>query len=213
MRAVGLRTAALLVVALLVTGCTAGAPEEEGADAAPAPSAEASTDPVPAPPGRDACVEGTWSADIQGLIDQLATQLSSAGLAVTDSQASGSQTLTIGSDGRLQFDADMTFVLTVDLGTGLPMTMAQAHRGTLHADWAWEGPSSPDGGTIAFSDFDNSGYTIETSVEVDGRSAASPVEPPSTAAANVPTDVTCADDVLTTHPQGTPFTTTWSRTG
>ena len=76
-----------------------------------------------------------------------------------------------------------------------------------------EGDATPAGGTIAFSDFDNSGYRIDTSVDINGRSAEAPIEPPSTAAANVPTEVTCEGDVLTTHPEGTPFTTTWSRVG
>ncbi|MFD4957288.1 hypothetical protein [Microbacterium sp. NPDC058389] len=205
----------LLVVA--IAGCTA-APAASDADS-PAQSQPAVSQPAdppaasPSPPVETAteCVDGTWNADLDGLIGQQAQQLSATGLDVTSADATGSQTLSIGREGVLGFDADMTFVLAVDMAGGLTMTMTQTHTGVLSANWEWSDDATADGGTIRFSDFDDSGYDVQTAIDINGQSAESPFPPPSVAAADVPTVVTCDGNTLTTHPEGSPFTTTWTR--
>jgi hypothetical protein len=197
-------------VLLLTAGCTGGPTGKDEPPSASAPASTPSGTPVPV---ATECLEGEWSADLDDLIGQLADQLSSTGLTVTRADASGTQTLAIGREGVLGFDADMTFTLSADMGNGMVMTMTQVHSGQLQASWEWEGTTTDSGGTIRFSDFEDSGYDVKTTVDINGRTADSPIEPPSIAAADVPTVVTCEGDTLTTQPQGTPFTTTWTRTG
>ena len=199
---------------LLCAGCTVLAPSGDEPGTAPS-SPEPAASETPDGPAEVAseCVDGEWSADLDDLIGQLADQLSATGLTVTRTDASGSQTLAVGREGVLGFDADMTLTLAVDMGNGMVMTMTQVHTGTLQANWAWDGDTTATGGTIGFSDFENSGYEVQTTVDINGQAAEAPIEPPSVAAADVPTVVTCEGDTLTTQPVGTPFTTTWSRTG
>lgn len=199
---------------LAVAGCSVSPVVD--ADAPPAASEPAdpgATDATPAAPSEAAteCVDGDWTADLDDLVGQLAAQLTSTGLNVTGADATGTQTLSIGREGVLGFDADMTFVLAVEVSGGLTMTMTQAHAGTLQSNWEWSDDATADGGTVRFSDFDASGYDVHTAVDINGQSAEAPFTPPSVAAADVPTVVTCDGDTLTTHPQGSPFTTTWTR--
>jgi hypothetical protein len=158
------------------------------------------------------CVTGEWRADLDDLVGQLAGQFSTMGLPVSASEAGGSQTLVIEQGGRLAFDNNMTLTMTMDMG-GLAMTVRQEHTGLMSAQWTW-GDVATSGGTMRFSGFDDSSYVVQTTFESDGVSVDTPLfEPPSVSAADVPTAVTCQGDTLTTHPEGTPFTTTWTRIG
>lgn len=65
---------------------------------------------------------------------------------------------------------------------------------------------------MVFADFDDSAYDVQTTMEMGGQAVAAPFTPPAVVAGNVPMDVTCDGDVLTTHPQGSPFTTRGTRT-
>ncbi len=199
-----------LALLLAVAACapTAASSEESGSPG------ESAAPEVSAAPTANAteCVVGQWSADLDDLIGQLADQLAASGLTVSGADATGSQTLSIGREGVLGFDADMTFTLAVDMGGGLTMTMTQAHTGTLQASWDWTDDATAEGGTIRFSDFQDSGYAVQTTVDINGRAADAPFPPPSVAAADVPTVVACEGDTMTTHPEGSPFTTTWNRT-
>lgn len=205
-------TGGCLGILLLVSGCTGTPASSTGPTSQPAPSATAETPPEPAEVATE-CVDGDWSADLNGLIGQLADQLSASGLTVSRADATGTQTLSIAREGVLGFDADMTFVVSVDMGGGMTMSMTQVHTGTLEADWSWAGDVTDQGGTVQFSNFRNSGYDVQTSFDINGQAAEAPFALPSLAAADVPTVVTCDGDTLTTQPQGTPFTTTWSRSG
>ncbi|GAA5198969.1 hypothetical protein GCM10025773_13090 [Microbacterium jejuense] len=208
-------TIGCLALALAFTGCTAP-PATSDADepAASQPADPSATDEAQASPTETAteCVDGDWTADLDDLVGQLAEQLTSTGMNVTSADATGTQTLSIGREGVMGFDADMTFVLAVDMGGGLTMTMTQTHGGSLQADWEWSDDATADGGTVRFSNFEDSGYDVQTAVDINGQSAEMPITPPSVAAADVPTVVTCDGDTLTTHPQGSPFTTSWTRT-
>jgi hypothetical protein len=77
--------------------------------------------------------------------------------------------------------------------------------------WAWSGEPTAETGLIAFSNFDSSGYTVSTTIEVGGQSVEAPFTPPNMAAADVPTRVSCSGDLMTTHPEGSPYATTWVR--
>lgn len=204
-----------LAVFLLLAGCTGGPAGDGRPDPTDEPAASASASEPPETPVEVAtgCLDGEWSADLDDLIGQLAEQLSSTGMTVTRAEATGSQTLAIAREGVLGFDADMTFTLAVDMGNGLVMTMTQVHTGRLQADWQWADGATEEGGTLRFSEFEDSGYDVQTTVDINGQTAEAPIEPPSVAAADVPTVVTCDGDTLTTQPEGTPFTTTWTRTG
>jgi hypothetical protein len=195
---------------MLLTGCAAaGTPgTPDGGGATDAETAVPATDEDRA----SACVAGEWRADLDDLVGQLAAQLSSTGLPVSGSEAGGSQTLVVREDGTLAFDNDMTLIVTVDLG-GVAMSVRQEHTGIMSADWSWA-DATADGGTMTFASFDDTGYVVQTTFEGDGIDApAGLLEPPSSSAANVPTAVTCRAGTLTTHPAGTPFTTTWTRNG
>ena len=212
-RACSAAVAGSFAVLLLLAGCTGAPAGDDDADPRDEPAAAASESPETPAEVATECVDGEWSADLDDLIGQLAEQLSSTGLAVTRSEATGSQTLAIGREGVLGFDADMTFTLAVDMGDGMVMTMTQVHTGGLQASWEWAGDATATGGTIGFSDFEDSGYDVQTTVDINGQVTEAPIEPPSVAAADVPTVVTCDGDTLTTQPEGTPFTTTWTLTG
>jgi len=208
-------TIGCLALTLAFAGCTAPRISSEADEpAASQPAEPAATEEAPAAPTETAteCVDGDWSADLDDLVGQLAEQLTSTGMNVTGAEATGTQTLSIGREGVMGFDADMTFVLGVDVSGGLTMTMTQTHTGSLQADWEWSDDATADGGTVRFSNFDDSGYDVQTAVDINGQSAELPFTPPSVAAADVPTIVACEGDTLTTHPQGSPFTTTWTRT-
>ncbi|AYF97062.1 hypothetical protein [Protaetiibacter intestinalis] len=160
-----------------------------------------------------ACVNGDWTADLDDLASQLGAFMAANGLNVVSSTGSGSQTLSIGGEGVLGFSNEMTFVITIDMSGGLTMTTTQAHTGRVGADWAWDGGSdaSDTAGTMVFSEFDDSAYTIDTTVAINGEASDMPVTSPPMAAGNVPLAVTCEGDTMTTHPSGSPFTTTWHR--
>jgi hypothetical protein len=155
------------------------------------------------------CVDGSWNADLDHLLGQMTRQFSANGLKIASSNASGSQTLFIGRERVLGFKAGMTFVMTIEMGNGVSMTVTQAHTGSLTADWRW----AASGGTMDFSRFNDTGYSVVNTMTMGGKSTTMPFTPPSTAAGNVPMEVTCSGNTLTTHPQGSPFTTRWTRTG
>jgi hypothetical protein len=156
------------------------------------------------------CVSGDWSADLQDLADQMLAQLQSGGSGMfTSATASGSQTLAIDQAGFLGFANDMAFVVTAEIGDGLVMTLTQTHAGGVGADWAWTGDL--DTNVMVFENFNDSEYVITNVVDINGTASDMTFPPPDMAAGNVPLTVTCSGDTMTTHPEGSPFTTTWHR--
>jgi hypothetical protein len=159
--------------------------------------------------GDTGCVSGDWSADLQDLADQLLAQMQSTGGPFTSATASGTQELSIDQEGFLGFANDMVFAMTAAIGDGLVMTVTQSHTGSVGADWAWNG--DVEGSVMVFDNFNDSEYTITNVVDINGTTSDSMIPPPELSAGNVPITVTCSGDVLTTHPEGSPFTTTWHR--
>lgn len=213
MNAAGM-SAALGVTVVLLTGCTGGvSPTTTGgssaASSAASPSRAAEADAESS--GIESCMIGEWQADVADLAIQLGEQMTASGVSVAASDGIGEQRMSFRADGTLHFATDMTFVLSVDLGDGTLMTMTQHHTGDVAAAWEWSGEPTADTGLLGFSDFDSSGYNVQSTIEVDGVSSDAAFTPPNMAAADVPTRVSCANGMLTTHPEGTPFATSWLR--
>lgn len=194
----------LLPAALLLalTGCTP--PGGTTPEADPGSGGEGGSGGQPTE-----CVSGDWTADLVDLAAQMLAQLSSSGTPITLVEASGTQDLSIDQAGFLGFANDMTFVTTADLGDGLVMTVTQTHTGAVGADWAWDG--DVEGNVMTFDNFNDSEYTVETTVEINGTASDTPFPTPDIAAGNVPLTVTCTGDVMTTKAEASPFTTTWHR--
>ncbi|MCS0499041.1 hypothetical protein [Protaetiibacter mangrovi] len=206
------RTATALVVpaALLVTltGCTFGV-VGGGSGSGSTPGADGGAS-LPADAALASCIAGDWHADLDDAASQIGSFLAGNGLNVTASTASGTQDLTVDADG-LDFENAMTFVITIDTGDGIVMTVTQTHAGTVTAVWSWEGDPAETSATMHFSDFDNSTYTVQNTVDINGTAVSTPIEAPDYVAGDVPLEVTCSGDTMTTHPTESPFTTTWHR--
>jgi hypothetical protein len=205
-----LATAAIFP-AVLLFALTACSPPGSGSGVGLGSGSGSSDDPASGEGGEQntACVSGDWSADLQNLADQLLEQMTTAGSPIQSVTASGTQELAIDQAGFLGFGNAMSFVTIAALGDGIVMTMTQTHSGSVGADWAWNG--DVDGSVMIFDNFNNADYVITNVVDINGTVADAPFPPPDFSAGNVPLTVTCSGDVLTTHPEGSPFTTTWHR--
>jgi hypothetical protein len=200
---------------LVLTACTPGV-GGAGAGASDDPSTDPSDDPAASGdlgPVLTDCVDGDWHADVNDLAAQLGATLASNGLNVVSSTASGTQDVSIDGEGYLGFGSNVTFVITVDMGDGMVMTLTQTHTGSTGADWAWNGdaPADDTSGQMVFTNFTNSGYTVHNTVAINGVVSDQQFPMPEEAAGEVPLAVTCDDDTLTTKPDVSPFTTTWHR--
>ncbi|QEO09663.1 hypothetical protein [Protaetiibacter larvae] len=219
------RTAAALalpVLALLaLTGCTPGGGPGGGADEGTGGARGGATDEPGDGTGSDSglgpvltdCVNGDWHADLGDLASQLGAQLAAGGLTVTGSTASGTQDLAIDGEGFLGFANAMTFTISIEMSAGMAMTVTQTHSGAVGANWAWDGSSDAvdTHGVMVFSDYNGSEYHVDNTVAINGQASSASIPIPSTAAGDVPLEVSCTADTLTTHPQGSPFTTRWHR--
>lgn len=212
------RTLSLLVLPLTalfaLTACTPGGSGSGGS------GGSASEEPVDDTGGSSdlgpvltECVDGDWSADLDDLAAQLGANLAANGLNVTSSTASGTQDVAIGGEGVLGFANAMTFVMTIDMGGGLVMTVTQTHTGTTGADWAWDGeaPASDTNGRMVFSNFQNTDYDVQTVVSINGTASEQTIPMPEQPAGDIPLAVTCTGDTMTTKADASPFSTTWHR--
>ena len=211
------RTLPLLVLPLAalfaLTACTPGI---GGGGSGGDPSGDSSDDPAASDdlgPVLTDCVTGDWTADVNDLAAQLGANLASNGLNVVSSTASGTQDVAIDGEGFLGFGNDMTFVITIDMGDGLVMTLTQTHTGSTGADWAWDGeaPADDTSGRMVFSNFTNSGYEVHSTVAINGTASEQTVPMPAQPAGDVPLAVGCEGDTMTTKADASPFTTTWHR--
>jgi|GEM_PF-1364881 len=212
------RTLSLLVVPLAallaLTACSPGSSGDPGgaggASEEPADDTGGGSDLGPV---LTECVNGDWSADLDDLAAQLGANLAANGLTVTDSTASGTQEVAIDGEGFLGFGNAMTFVITIDMGGGLVMTVTQTHTGSTGADWAWDGEAetSDTSGRMVFSNFTNSDYDVQSVVAINGTASEQTIPMPEQPTGDVPLAVTCDGDTLTTKADASPFTTTWHR--
>lgn len=159
------------------------------------------------------CVNGDWHADVNDLAAQVGAGLASSGMNIISSTGSGSQDLSIDGEGYLGFANNMTYVISVDIGDGLVMTVTQTHTGTTGADWAWDGggPAGDTSGQMVFSNFQNNDYEVHNTVAINGQASDQTVPMPEQPAGDVPLAVTCSGGTMTTKPQPGLYTTTWHR--
>ena len=153
--------------------------------------------------GIECLTDRTWSLDLNDLVGQLADQMS-ASVAVSEATASGSQTITFSSDGTAVGAIDSTFVMTVD-SNGLPLTITQTHSGAPQGGW-----SEASEGTVSFDEWDDSGYTIDNEISVDGTVVDMPIELPPNSFGGSTMSYECSGSTLTTTVPENTATYRWS---
>lgn len=186
---------------LLLTGCFGGTgggtePGADGSSGAESGGAESGAG------GVAGCLQGSWDLDEAALARDLGAQMSSSGLTVVSAEASGPVRLVVAGD-EVTYISDVTFTLEVDMGDGLTMIVSQLQAGES------SGRFSVDGDQVVFADW-VSGIAITNDVTVGGETSSAAIELPESGD-GVPMSVVCDGDRLTTHPEGTPFTSVWSR--
>jgi hypothetical protein len=155
------------------------------------------------PGGAASCLDGSWNLDEQALAQDLGEYMSSAGAAVISSDAAGGAHMTVSGD-TMTWVSDVTYTMAIDLGDGLTMVTNQLQVGESTGHWAVESDR------VVFSDFE-SGITITNDVTINGTPAGTTSNELPTSGEGVPMEVTCDGDSLSTHPEGSPFTSYWNR--
>lgn len=150
------------------------------------------------------CLEGVWALDTDALVSQLADFMGENGLVIADASSDGTVTLSL-EDGQAIYDSDVTYTLVANFGD-LPVTIAQTQSGQSSGSW------TVDGGEVLYDGW-VAGIEFDTQVSMDGEAANLPIEIPDTTGGGVATATTCEGDTLQTLPEGSPFTSTWSRVG
>jgi hypothetical protein len=207
-RAVSLAAAAALLLTL--AGCSLGGSGEPGAtDTDPGSSAGTDSGTDSGASGSSCIEDRTWVLDTDDLAAQLATQLSSGGLTVSDSTAEGRQSIEFSSDGTASSSVDVTYTLSVDSGDGIVITVVQTHSGEPHGQWEWVGDST----TLTFSGWDNAGYSVQNTVLVNGVAGDFPISIPSDTLGDTDMETTCSGNTLSTHVATSPFTQHWNAEG
>jgi hypothetical protein len=197
------RTTTLAVSALLLltlAACTPDGGGTGGGGETEAPEAGAS--------GSTECVSGkTWVLDIADAASQLGAQLASSGMNVTQSEGAGRQDFLFTEDGSASAHVDVTYTITI-VTDDLTMTLVQTHGGDPSGEWAWQGDSDSD---IAFSNWDNSGYSVQNQFIINGTATENSMTVPSEnlGDGSVMT-VDCSGDSMTTKVTGSPFTQHWN---
>lgn len=152
--------------------------------------------------GLAGCIEGSWAADLDDLAAQLQAYLVANGTPVVSTESEGTSTLDVAGD-TMTYDSDVTFTMVAD-ADGLEMMIEQDQVGVSSGSWA------TDGDAIVYSDW-TTGVEITTTITIGGTSAGSPTVVPGDSGEGMQVATTCDGDTLTTQPDGSPFTTTWSR--
>lgn len=196
-------TSGLAATALLVlTGCFGGSGGGGGEPGADGSGGSESGGSESGAGGVAGCLQGSWDLDEATLARDLGAQISSSGLTVVSAEASGPVRLVVDGD-EVTYLSDVTFTLEVDMGDGLTMIVSQLQAGES------SGRFSVDGDQVVFADW-VSGIAITNDVTINGETSSAAIELPESGD-GVPMTVVCDGDRLTTHPEGTPFTSVWSR--
>lgn len=148
------------------------------------------------------CLQGSWDLDEQALARDLGANMSASGANVISSEASGGVHLTVDGE-NMTYVSDVTYTMTIDMGEGLTMIVNQLQAGESSGRWA------NDGDQVVFEDW-VSGITITNDVTINGQTTSTSSPLPETGD-GVPMEVTCDGDLLSTHPDASPFTSVWSR--
>ena len=198
-RSIAIITAPALL-ALGLAGCTSGGGGSGGDQPSPESGGSSSTE----------CITGkTWVLDIDDLARQLREQLASGGLNVVEAVAEGRQSFEFTETGRASAEVDVTYTMTVDSGDGLVLTVVQTHGGNPSGEWAWLGDSE----TATFSSWDNAGYSVQTTILVNGVGSDAPIEIPSDTLRGTNMETVCTGTTLSTQVAASPFTQHWTSEG
>lgn len=200
------RTAALVIPAALLlslTGCFGGGSGGTGG------SGDTPEEPAAAGDNKTACISGkTWVLDLNDLASQLASQLSSNGLNVTQSESAGRQTFTFDQDGTVTSTVDVTYTITI-VNDDLTLTLVQTQGGDPGGEWAWLGDST----TVTFANWDNAGYSVQNQMLVNGVASDNQITIPSDTLGGTNMETECSGSTLSTHVVSSPFTQHWSAEG
>jgi hypothetical protein len=198
MRRLTLTTGLAAATLLVLTGCFGGIGGGEGTGSDGSSGSESGGSG-----GLAGCMDGSWDLDEQALARDLGANLASNGLTVISSEASGGVHMTVDGD-DMTYVSDVSYVMTVDAGEGLTMVISQLQAGESSGRWSVEGDQ------IVFSDW-NSGITVTNDVTINGMPGGSQSTDIPAGGDGVPMEVTCDGDLLSTHPDASPFTSVWFR--
>ncbi len=202
------KATALVIPAVLVlslAGCFGGSPTGGGTAGGSTNGAGSGTDGGTSA-GAASCLAGpTWSLDVDDVATQLGAQLSSRNMNVVSSEVTGTEKFTFNADGTVTSAINVVYDITIDMGNGLAMTVTQKHTGEPGGNYAI------DGSTVNFSGWDPTGYTVATSISINGVSTDTQVPMNNADFGNVPMVVDCTSAGLTTTVEGAPFEWHWTR--
>ena len=202
--------AAAAALLLTLAGCSLGGGEEPGSTGTDPGSSTGTDSGTDSGAGAASCVEDrTWVLDTDDLAAQLATQMSTNGMTVTESTAEGRQSIEFASDGTASASVDVTYTLSIDSGDGIVITVVQTHSGEPRGQWEWVGDST----TLTFSGWDNAGYSVQNTFLINGVASDSPISIPSDTLGDTDMETTCSGDALSTHVATSPFTQHWVAEG
>jgi len=200
-----------LALSFTLAACGVGGGGSGGSDGGPTPAPETPlADPGPQDTG---CLAGTWTADVDDLAQQLATNLAGNGIDVASASGVGTQQLAFDQEGYMGISVDMTLTIVVDLSDGIVMQIVQHHTGATGADWAWDGSGEEAAGDLLFSNFSGSDYHVDSAFSINGVSTEQSIPIDLSVLTDVPMHVECSGDTLLTNQSPSPFTTVWHRAG
>jgi hypothetical protein len=203
MRRLALTTGLAAATLLALTGCfggTGGSGGDAGGSGGDGGSGDGGTGGTVSTAD---CLAGSWDLDTVDLAAQLQQYFTDNGTPISSTETSGAVGLAV--DGSsMTYDSSVVYTMTADLDGGLQMVVEQKQTGSSSGNW------SIDGDSVVFSDWTD-GIEIDNTVTIAGSAADVPIEMPSDSGAGVPMTVTCSGDTLTTKPDASPFTSTWSR--
>ena len=159
--------------------------------------------PDTVPGGAASCLDGSWNLDEQALADDLGENMTAAGVTVISSDATGGVHMTVSGD-TWTWVSDVTYTMVINAGEGLTMVTNQLQSGESTGHWSVESDR------VVFSDFE-SGITITNDTTINGMPAGTTTTELPTSGEGVPMEVLCEGDSLSTHPDGSPFTSYWNR--
>lgn len=185
------------LVAIALAGCSAtGEDPDAGEEPAPTPAGAVDT----------SCVARTWVLDIPDLASQMAIQLASDGLTVTDYAGFGIHTFTFTESGEVSESVDVTFTITATSDVGPQITVEQIQIGEPSGEWGWVGDSN----VMEFANWDSGGYFVENIVEVGGVATEGAVALPSDPMGGTNMEIVCEGSALSTHTLSSPYTQHWT---
>jgi hypothetical protein len=146
----------------------------------------------------------TWNLDLNDAAAQLGDLLSSKGLDVVSTTGDGVETFTFSPDGTVATHVDLTYEITVNMDSGLAMTITQQHKGDPGGDYAL------DGSTVTFANWDSSGYTATSQVSINGVHSDMSVPMDNADMGSAPMTVECTSAGITSTIEGAPFSWHWT---